>query len=128
MKNSLELNSGLDSVSSGPLLFRPGAAGLGSGHKWVVAARSWKVTMRPHHVQGEEKFTVQGSEAQLGLPLEEIVGSGKFLNSRLSLETVFKSDACPANMEYMSLELIPRGDSRRFIEQYPFPISQLHPA
>lgn len=78
MKNTLELNSGLDSVSSGPLLFRPGAAGLGSGHKWVVAARFWKVTTRPYNVQGEGKFTVQGSEAQLSLPLEEIIGNRKF--------------------------------------------------
>lgn len=39
MKDTLELNSELGSVSSRPPVLRPGAAGLGSGHKWGTAAQ-----------------------------------------------------------------------------------------
>lgn len=47
MKNILELNSELGSVLLGLLVFRPGAAGLGTRHEWAAAAQLWEVTMRP---------------------------------------------------------------------------------
>ena len=85
MENSLELNSELDSVSSGPLLFIPGATGLGSGHKWVVVAQFGKVILRPYNMQGEEKFTTQGSEAHMGLPLKGTIGDRKIFNSQFQV-------------------------------------------
>lgn len=39
---------------------------------------------------------------------------------------IFKSNACLANMGYMSLESIQSGAGQSFIEQYPFPVSQLN--
>lgn len=38
--------------------------------------------MRPQNVKGEENFTIQGSEAQLGLPLEGTIGERKIFNSK----------------------------------------------
>lgn len=85
MKDTLELNSELGSVSSGPPVLRSGAAELGSGHKWAVAAQLWKVTMRPYDVQGGEQFSIRDSEAQLGLSLEGTIGERKFFNSKFQV-------------------------------------------